>query len=79
MFALPTVETVGYFHAPLPGLVPLPETQKALERLVERILAAKQWDAAADMSAWEREIDELVYALYGLTPEEIKIVEDAAK
>ena len=28
---------------------------------------------------WEREIDELVYALYGLTPEEIKLVEGAAK
>lgn len=26
-------------------------------------------------AALEREIDELVYALYGLTPEEIKIVE----
>ena len=26
-----------------------------------------------------RESDELVYALYGLTPEEIKIVEKAAK
>ena len=31
------------------------------------------------MSAWEREIDELVYALYGLTPEEIKLVEERAK
>ena len=29
--------------------------------------------------ALEREIDELVYALYGLTPEEIKIVEGATK
>jgi len=27
----------------------------------------------------ERELDELVYALYGLTPEEIKIVEGTAK
>lgn len=27
----------------------------------------------------EREIDQLVYALYGLTPEEIKIVDDATK
>jgi hypothetical protein len=27
------------------------------------------------VSAWEREIDELVYALYGLTPDEIKLVE----
>jgi len=27
----------------------------------------------------EREIDQPVYARYGLTPEEIKIVEDSAK
>jgi hypothetical protein len=47
--------------------------------LVERILAAKQRDAEADVSALEREIDELVYALYGLTPEEIKPVGGAAK
>ena len=51
------------------------EQQKPVERLVERILAVKQRDAGADVSAWEREIDALVYALYGLTPEEIKIVE----
>jgi hypothetical protein len=44
----------------------------------DRILALKR-DAAADVTALEREIDELVYALYGLTPEEIKIVEGAAK
>ena len=56
-----------------------PEKQKVVERLVDRILAAKQRDAEADVSAWEREIDQLVYALYGLTPEKIKIVEDAAK
>jgi hypothetical protein len=33
----------------------------------------------AGMSALERQIDEWVYALYGLTPQEIKIVEGAAK
>jgi hypothetical protein len=33
----------------------------------------------ADTTALEREIDQLVYALYGLTPEEIKIVGDATK
>ena len=54
------------------------ETSK-LPTLVDRILAAKQQDAAADTSALEREIDQLVYALYGLTPEEIQIVEAAAK
>ena len=51
----------------------------ALVKLVERILAAKRADAAADVTAWEREIDERVYRLYGLTPEEIKIVEEAGK
>jgi hypothetical protein len=53
------------------------EKQKLVERLVERILSAKQRAAGADVSALEREIDELVYALYALTPEEIKLVQDA--
>ncbi|HOC01020.1 MAG TPA: hypothetical protein PKM43_19995, partial [Verrucomicrobiota bacterium] len=56
-----------------------PAQQKAVERLVDRILAAKARDAAADVSRLEREIDQLVYALYGLTPEEIQIVESAGK
>ena len=47
--------------------------------MVDRILAAKQRDAKADVNALERAIDELVYGLYGLTPEEIKIVEGAAR
>ena len=50
----------------------------AIVALVDRILAAKQRDAEADTSALEREIDELVYALYGLTPKEKKIVEEAS-
>jgi hypothetical protein len=33
----------------------------------------------ADTSALEREIDKLVYALYGPSMEEIKLVEGAAK
>jgi hypothetical protein len=41
--------------------------------------AAKRADAAADVSAWEREIDERVYRLYGLTAEEIKLVEESGK
>jgi hypothetical protein len=61
---------------PIPAMTS--EKQKPVERLVERILSAKQRDAGADVSALERELDELVYALYGLTPEEIKIVEGAA-
>jgi adenine-specific DNA-methyltransferase len=50
-----------------------------ISNLVERILSAKQRDVGADVSALERELDELVSALYALTPEEIKLVESAAK
>jgi hypothetical protein len=49
------------------------------ECVVDRILAAKQRDSEADTSALEREIDELVYSLYGLTKEEKDIVKAAAK
>lgn len=35
----------------------------------------KQSDPTADTSAQEAEIDRLVYALYGLSEEEIRIVE----
>lgn len=50
-----------------------------LDKLVPCILTAKQADSTADTTALEREIDGLVYALYGLTEEEIRIVEGAAK
>jgi adenine-specific DNA-methyltransferase len=63
--------------------LPIPKatsTEKVkLTSLVDRILAAKKKNVDADTSALEREIDQQVYALYGLTPEEIKIVEEAAK
>ncbi|MCX6916724.1 MAG: hypothetical protein NT167_27380 [Verrucomicrobia bacterium] len=45
------------------------QQQKLVERLVDRILVAKPRDAGADVSALEREKDELVYARYGLTSE----------
>lgn len=50
----------------------------ALVALVDRILKAKREDATVGTSAWEQGIDEHVYRLYGLTPEEIKIVEESA-
>ena len=51
------------------------EQQQPLVKLVNAILAAKATNPAADVSALEAEIDRLVYALYGLTPAEIRIVE----
>jgi len=71
----------GYyqFQAPQLRVIPMPRLTGRLalqvEELVDQILAAKRADARADTSAWEAEIDRHVYALYGLTPEEIKIVE----
>lgn len=47
----------------------------AIVKLVEKITAAKKADPNADTAAWEREIDERVYRLYGLTKDEIAIVE----
>lgn len=39
-------------------------------------LATKQANPKADTSALEKEIDRLVYELYGLTEEEIAIIEN---
>jgi hypothetical protein len=43
--------------------------------VVDQILATKKQDSNADTRALEKEIDKLVYELYGLTEEEIAIVE----
>ena len=56
------------------------ETSIGIEFAVNQILTAKAADrndgpATADTSALEAEIDRLVYALYGLTDDEIAIVE----
>jgi hypothetical protein len=63
--------------------IPVPaasETERtALEALMSCIVKANEANPAADVSAVEREIDERVYRLYGMTPEEIKIVEDSVK
>ncbi len=49
-----------------------------MEKRVDKIIAAKRTDLDADVSALENEIDDIVYLLYDLTPEEIAIVEGAA-
>ncbi len=44
--------------------------------LVDKILQAKEKDPKANTQKLEKEIDALVYQLYNLTDEEIKIIED---
>ncbi|MDO8446059.1 MAG: TaqI-like C-terminal specificity domain-containing protein [Deltaproteobacteria bacterium] len=58
---------------------PLPKRRKdkanEIAEISRQILAAKQKNTQADTSALEKQIDEMVYALYDLTPEEIAVVE----
>jgi len=58
---------------PLKIPIPTPEIEQPFITLVDKILADKK--AGNDTSALEREIDGLVYGLYGLSDEEILIVE----
>jgi len=64
-------------NLPLPPITPTNEPiVKQIEALVDKILSEKKQDHEADNSQWEKEIDALVYRLYDLTDEEIKIIEE---
>lgn len=61
--------------------IPAPDTGNSkiinqVEKLAERILAVKSVNPQADIGKLESEIDQLVYQLYELTEDEIKIVEN---
>jgi hypothetical protein len=47
--------------------------------LVDKILAAKKCDPQTDTRAFEAQIDQMVYELYKLAPEEIEIIEGSGK
>jgi hypothetical protein len=52
------------------------ESQRtAIEKLVQKCLAAKKDDPTADTSELEKQIDHLVYKLYQLTYNEVKIID----
>ena len=42
--------------------------------IVDKILAAKKLNANANIGKEEREIDNIVFDLYGLTPEEREVI-----
>jgi hypothetical protein len=61
---------------PLPPITPSNEPiVNQIENLVDKILGAKKQNPQADTHHWEEEIDELVYKLFDLSEEEIKIIE----
>ena len=59
----------------LPVIVPSEDEQRPIIALADRILSIKTSDPNANTNQQEREINQLVYALYDLTSEEIAIVE----
>ena len=58
---------------PLPNIDE--ETRIVIDEKVSRILSAKQSDPSADTTAMENEIDFMVYKLYGLTYDEVLVVD----
>lgn len=76
---------IEYYKNPLENipihraLLESPRCTQAFESVVDKIIDLKRCDIAADTRALEREIDQLVYRLYGLTAEEIAIVEEGGK
>ena len=60
-------------------VIPIPEASTAqqheIEAIVKQIIAKKSATLIADTSDLERQIDKKVYDLYGLTPEEIAVIE----
>jgi len=63
--------------------LPIPKIPQSAQQpfitIVDQILSIKQKDSDANTSALERQIDKMVYKLYGLTEEEIKIVEKSVQ
>ena len=51
------------------------EQQNTIAALADKILCLKSKDPDSDTTDLENKIDQLVYKLYNLSPEEIKIVE----
>lgn len=63
-----------YFEQiPIPALKDT--DKKQLDSIVDQILAAKQKDLDADTTVLEKQINQMVYKLYGLTEVEITIIE----
>jgi len=61
---------------PIPPLTPQNQAiAKQIITFVDQILSTKKQNPEADTSKLEKEIDKLVYKLYNLTEEEIKIIE----
>lgn len=71
----------GYFRFNKKYVLPFPWVindfiLSNIKKTVKKIFISKQENPSADTTALEREIDVLVYRLYGLTYEEVKVVDE---
>lgn len=75
----------GYYEAnkqfiyPLPIKIATEDIQEKIISLVTNILSRKKEKLTADTTSFETQIDQLVYQLYDLTEEEIKLIEESVK
>ena len=74
------------FKSEFMKLFPVPPITEANHHLaaqikdrVDKIIVAKRSNPDADTTALENEIDQIVYSLYALTADEIKVVEEATE
>jgi hypothetical protein len=66
----------AFLSIPVPPITPENQSLVSqIESLVDQILARKRGNPPADTRDLERAIDDLVYRLYDLTPDEIRLVE----
>jgi hypothetical protein len=70
----PEVKPVQLFKLPI--AIGTKQQQTRIETTANKVIAAKKSNPNADTTSLEKKIDRLIYQLYQLTEEEIKIVEE---
>ena len=75
--AIRTMDFDNYYVGKIPVPIVTPEEQQSIVNLVEQIVAARREDPAVDISTEERELDRLVYNLYGVIEAESEIVKSS--
>ena len=73
-YKLPTIGGYELDSIPIPEI--LPKQQLSVINLVSQIIETKRNNPSADTSDLEHQIDKLIYDLYGLTEEEIVVIEN---
>ena len=62
-------------------LLPIPSASKSIQNeiaaIIDNILDLKKKNAQADTSEMEKQIDRIIYDLYGITEDEIHLIEQA--